>query len=245
MSTLPELRPMLHTSPAGRIVHSGLYSGDSAFSSPTFIFITHDEKLAIQYWHDWRAPSETSTMDSFLAKVTLHVATQDTALQRTVLHCRDPRIGSGAMHLYVELNITASTEIREKMGRIPRYTELIRVQDSIQSLRVQTLPLLPGSDEYWEVQAQLKEEIETQDILHNRFIADRRDADRDAERTVKSRYAKIQDLYQISAAYEGPYTMEERQEVIECEKRGDISRVREIIQDRKARIEAAAAEQFM
>ncbi|KAG8624093.1 hypothetical protein KVT40_009069 [Elsinoe batatas] len=238
MSSLPALQPVPEVpegQPAGQIIQGSLYP---AFAAPTFIFITHDGRFALQYWHDWRASSETTQMDSYLSGTLPTARTFITQPQRIILHCRDPRIGTGSLHLYAMLFKCSLQEIRQTMRQLPRYSGLLRLQESIREKRDLYNLLIPDTAEHQAVKVEALAEIDELKIVHERFRRDRQDAEKDAERTIRTRNEKIQELYAWSVINEGNWSVEENAEVIACEHRGDLARMKELIQERKARKDA-------
>ncbi|PNS13851.1 hypothetical protein CAC42_1342 [Sphaceloma murrayae] len=106
------------------------------FRSPTFCFSTPDSNFSIQYYNDWRAPSELISADCLLIASHVAVLTWEEDGFKTTLHCRDPRLGDEAVYLHLMLRHVEAKDVRTTILALPRYRVLLECWEMVHRARV-------------------------------------------------------------------------------------------------------------
>lgn len=233
MSQLPRLQaPGPITLDTGLIVNGALTHTDK-YKKPTFTFITGDEKFAVQYYHDWTAPSELDNVDAYMAEPDRAEALWDDERQQYTLLCRDPRVGPGGLYLYGWLHHTKSEQVKARIATQARYKEVHNLKEQ---LAVQENISEEGLDEYRQLQLKYeKTRLKSAIDRHvNKLRQERANADATNRVVLVRKRAESQNLWRQSIAEEGPWTDQEIWEITDSESRGDVERVKEMVAWRKA-----------
>ncbi|KAG8623295.1 hypothetical protein KVT40_008271 [Elsinoe batatas] len=231
MSQLPEL----HLTPshqAPQIQLGALGATDLNLSFPTFSTQTSDNQFTIQYYHDWRAMSEESAIEDWLLTHTNTPWPPTTPnTHPSTIHCRDPRLGDGALHLYTHLPTLMASTFRPFLANLPQFAPLIHAQDTLLTQR-QLLSSPHPDSEMQAAQASIQaawSTITKQESRAKRF----REVDEEMRRVeIARRKGEALALFTASLEERIFWSEEEVGEMVDCHNRGDLERVREMMRVR-------------
>lgn len=229
MSRLPPLKSLPEVPPqfAGQIFTGSVIQSEK-FKTPTFTFVTRDNRFSIQYYHDWRAPSEKDNIDAYLTICTTPTLYYHPDTQQTTLFCRDPRIGPGRLDLYILLYQTDEVNIKAKLMTHERYFDLGRFQQAYAACHAQKLYGLTQA-KATKIRNDMRRYTSEITRITGEFRTARTVADDAVRTTMAERYAESQRIWQNSIVEEGPWTPELLWEITDCESRGDLERVQELV----------------
>ncbi|KAF4554126.1 Hypothetical protein D9617_5g070030 [Elsinoe fawcettii] len=108
-----------------------------SLENPTRSVQTRDGLFGVEYWDDFRAPSELVNIDNYLMARERCVWTLDTNTLKTTIHCRDPSFlpERASMGVRAALENVSSVRVREALESLDRYSQLRSVNGMIKGVQ--------------------------------------------------------------------------------------------------------------